>query len=257
MNICFSTFVYSDNYKKMSEHMIASCKKFHPNIPFEIHTREMVEKILKYNSKATLGAIVAYIGEELSYKYDLVIHIDADSIITGDLDELLLGNYDVASVRNNNEYNKAGMCNPGFTRINCLNNKFIGMQDYLNTGCHAVKSSSRSFWKDWQDTSIAYANTCLLDEQDTMNDVFYSGKYNTLVLDSPEKSYYYGVSNSWGEESHYESWKDIILIDNKIFLKNKQIKILHAASGESSEMKFKFDEFFKTDVSKWIQNLII
>ena len=248
--ICFSTITRSPHYLIMANFLINSCKKFHPDIPF-IHINEyMVETILKEkNIKVQL--LLPFVGEMLSEQYDLVVHFDADSIVTGKLTELIEEEYDVASVKNNNVFLQGGMCVPGFSRINKLTGKEISIENYCNAGLHACRNID--FWKEWQKCNLEYHDECKLGEQDTMNDVFYSGKYNALVLDTFDKPYYYGVANSWGQESHYTSWKEIMLKDDLLYLYKKQIKVLHAAGGDSTEVKFKFDEMFKPDVAKWLK----
>lgn len=251
--VCFSIYSYSPHYHEMALALINSCKYFHPEIPIEFFEKDQIDKIMKERN-IPRTVLLPFLGEILSEKYDLVIHIDADSIITAPLTELLEEEYDFASVRNNNDFGFAGKGNPGFSRINPLNSKYIELNEYLNAGLHAC--TNKQFWKEWQKYNVEYSKDCLLGDQDVMNDVFYSGNYKTVVIDSQDRQYYYGVANSWGIDSHYESWKQIILKDDKLFLFNKQVKVLHAASGEAEVNKFDIDKMFRSEVSEWLKKII-
>lgn len=252
MNACFYAMAYSDNYREMWWDLQLSCKYFHPEIPFEIFIKSAIDRMFPNEFKK--GSCLPFMAEYLSFKYDTLIHIDADSIVVAPLTDILEEDYEVASVRNNNDFGNAGMCKPGFTRIIPELNKEIGLQEYLNAGFFVIKN--KQVIKEWILQNDKYFDIGKLGEQDTMNDIFHSGKYKLNILDSKDKSCYYGVANTWGDKSHYESWKDIILHNNKLFLYGKQIKVLHLASGSSEDKKFDLDNMFKQEVSEWIKNII-
>ena len=233
--VCFSTYIYSEYYMTMMQRAMASCKYFHPDIQIEYMDHVVLAKFKKDNniSQHTLSASI---GIELLKKYDRVIHIDADSIVTAPLTEALELDYDFAAVKNNNHYGKAGFCG-AFSRTNKLTGKFISIGDYLNTGFHAA--TNLEFMKDWELHGIKYADEQLLLDQDVMNDIFYSGKYNCVVLDPTDSPYYYGVSNTWGTNNHYDSWRIMTVEDNKLMLDDRQVKVLHAAGGPETFDKFK------------------
>jgi hypothetical protein len=251
--ICFSSYAYSPHYYEMAIALINSCKYYHPEIPFVFFNKDIIDHIMS-TKNIPRSILLPFLGEILSNDFDLVIHIDADSIVTNKLTELIESDYDFASVRNNNDFGWAGMLRPGFSRVNKLTGKNIEVLDYLNAGLHA--SRSKEFWLDWQKGNVKYAKDCLLGDQDVMNDVFYSGKYKTLVMDPTDKPYYYGVANSWGIDSHYESWKQMYIKEDELYLFNKKVNVLHAASGEVDHNKFNFTEMFRSEVTHWIGNKI-
>ena len=249
--VCFSTYIYSDHYMTMAERMMRSCKYFHPDIPIEFMDRSTLEKF-KSDNNISQHTLSSSIGLRLLDKYDRVIHIDADSIVTAPQTEALELDYDFAAVKNNNHFGKAGFCG-GFDRTNLITGEFISKDEYLNTGFHAATSAE--FLGDWERYGLEYAGKQLLLDQDVMNDVFYSGKYNCVVLDPPEAPYYYGVANTWGISNHYESWRLITIQDDKLMLNGKQVKVLHAAGGPETFDKFKFDLMFRYSVERWLKDI--
>jgi hypothetical protein len=75
----------------------------------------------------------------------MVVHFDADSMLTGRLDELLDPinlQYDIIGVRNNNDYNKAGA-------DNYITNPGQDPQKYLNAGL--VTITNKTVLLDWME----------------------------------------------------------------------------------------------------------
>lgn len=236
------------SYKAITLEMVKSFKKFHADIDIDIavYDNEQVQKIIGNNSeRATyLSPIICM---DLINKYDSVIHIDGDCLVTDKLTEIfesIEAGYDAICVRNNNDYDMAFHMTPGYSRVNMLNEKLISVQQYQNLGTFAV--SNKQFVIDWLEHSIKNVSKCLLIEQDTFNDIFYSDKYNCVCVDPKESKVFYGLSSRWGSgdsKEHwlsgnpitlgktFESWKQIQVIDNKLVLNNKIIKILHYSGG--------------------------
>lgn len=210
--------VASDQYKNYSDKMVRSFKHFHPDVPFKVFNQSDINKAKSENGKWLWYAIA---GEMLSKEYDLVIQIDADSIICDRIDEVLKGDFEVAGVLNGS--------NEGFQTTGVG----IGQVQYLNAGL--VASTSKAFWTEWKEKTLRDWKNYPYGEQDVFNHIFYSGKYKTKVLDPVDGNLYYG-SSSCGQ------WHKTYVAGDKVMLNGKTIKVLHFA-GQASQRKFNFVEF--------------
>jgi hypothetical protein len=247
--IVFTTFVTDEEWKeKCAVPLMNSSRYFHPEIPFKIFT---LEEIHKESADVSIGNCKAVIGKLLSNEYDLVVILDADSIITAQLDEILEADYQIAGVRNRSDHGSVHFADPAIFQIPNI----CTMDEYMNAGL--VASRAIEFFNDWD--ALKEVKRFDLD-QGTLNMVAYSGKYKLKVLDPIGKPYYYGVANTYGDSTAWDSWKSIQLVDSKLWLKNKsnvnkQVKILHkAGSGKSSPPGEKFaKDIFKPEVFDFIQ----
>lgn len=250
MKIAFTTNVSSDKivYYGLLK-LIASFRKFHPDIPLFVFTEKEIEKEVK---KRNLPAINWFylnpiMCAKVAEKYDLVVHIDADSIVCDYLTEILDADYDVAVVRNNNDFGKASAREP-FT----LNDQ-VHVWDYAN--CGLVASTKKEFWEDWIKQNNIFYNLFDLHEQDVMNLMLKDRqKYKRKLLDPVDKPVYYGLANTYGIYGHWDSWKEIEIKDDKLYVNNKLIKILHNGGGQEFE-KLNLDTMFSENVSKHLKKL--
>lgn len=251
MKIAFETHV-SDNYFEPvgTRKLINSIKHFYPEMHFYVFSSEAI--FMSFDSPhVTWLTLAAHFCKQLADQYDLVVHIDADSVIVGELDELLLGDYDIAGVRNNNDYGMAG-CSGPFLRDRPPVNPNIGINDFLNAGL--VASTKLGFWTEWDYLNSVHAKYYGTGEQVILNDIAYSGRYKLKVLDPIDSNVYYGTSQLSGILSHWDSWKNVKLVDNKLMLNNKQIKVLHHAGG-SKFPKLQFQELFTKEVADWLTTI--
>ena len=84
-------------YAKMLEN---SFKKFHPTVPFHIVTGDELAEYTKADPKFFYRA-TPIIANKYIKEYDLVLKIDADSIVTGSLDYVFnTKDYDIGTVMN-------------------------------------------------------------------------------------------------------------------------------------------------------------
>jgi len=238
---------------KNDAHQLArSWKYFHPDIPIVIYDDEYSYKVLKEYGIWTYAPI----AKSLVNDYDMVIHLDADSIVTSRLDDILVGDFDVAGAKNNNYLNMAGAVNPGYTYGD------IPLEKYLNVGVFAVNGDKgKQFLDDWIELNKnPEVNNASFAENGTFNMIFYNGKYKTKILDEDSNPYYYGVSSAWGFEvgKNWQSWKQIRLEDNKLFLRHKQIKLIHKAGAESPDNRFPdLNALFAPDVAKFLNRIML
>jgi len=131
----------------------------------------------------------------------------------------------------NNDYNQAG-------KDHYITNPGLDPQKYLNAGLVAV--TNKLFLEDWMKRNIAYGNDMPFQEQSILNEI--APDWKTKIIDPIESNVYYGISNLYGNNTHWDSWMDIQLIDNELILNNKKVKVLHHAGG-SVAIKLDFDLF--------------
>jgi hypothetical protein len=186
----------------------------------------------------------------------MIVHVDADSTITGPLDELFNSKSDIVSVRNHNSFGLASNWNPPESPIfpPYGDYQYIDNQKYINTGF--IASNKKEFWYEWSELNLKYAiqnENCkeqivsnvyqgCYDEQHTANQIFNSGKYTTEILDPKESNVSYGISNSWGPQNNpWQSWLHLYAKNDRLFLidpiTNKEmcVKVLHQAGAATAK----------------------
>jgi hypothetical protein len=157
------------------------------------------KKINFYNAKPTFAKL-------LTDKYDLVVNIDSDHVITGRMEAILEGNYDVACPTNLNDYENASFDN-------------ITNEMYLQGGL--VASTSKTFWDTWEKQN-RLADLYIRKENDVMNKVIYDNKFKLKILD---KDYgYYGCKSLNREGEFYLEGK-------KVMCRKEQVFAYHHAKG--------------------------
>src|SRR3990167_5269435 len=138
--------IADNNNKKYADMMLNSLRKFHPDIPHVL------------------------IGQE-----ELDINIDADSIVTGDLNHIIEDtSYEVGGVLNNN------LIDPPLGIFN------IPPVFYLNAGFLAVRSPR--FWSWWAKVNYTpFFDQFQYREQDVLNIIFHYGDLKTKIFDFSDK----------------------------------------------------------------------
>lgn len=248
--------------------LLNSFKYFHPDVDiFHLGTKEMNE-IYTSNPWSCLHSFMP-----LTMKYvqditntDFVCHLDWDSIVLSRLDEILNCYYDIASVRNNNDN---FLNNESHNRPYPIQN--IANHLYCNAGCVSANKNFIDEWiklnKEATEKFGSIYKAYVLVEQDTMNILAYSGKFKFEILDPLGGNYYYGCSANIHSPniheipatikrdygiSNWSSWLDIEYKENKFFLYDKQIKILHQAGGGDAKTceKLSWDMFNPNIIDK-------
>lgn len=249
MKIAFTTNVSSDKivYYGLLK-LIVSFKKFHPDIPLIVFTEKEIDAEIASKNYQNINwfYLNPVMCKKVAQEYDLVVHIDADSIVTERLDEIIEGKYDVAIVRNNSDFMKAGKA-AAYT----LGDQIHPFQ-YAN--CGLVASTSKEFWDDWIEKNLLYYNLFNVHENDVINVVLRNPKYKVKLLDPVDKPLYYGTSSIYGTHTHWDSWKDIVVKNDKLYLNDKLIKILHNAGGQDFE-KLNLNRMFSPEVAQYLKKL--
>jgi lipopolysaccharide biosynthesis glycosyltransferase len=226
---CSDEYFYSMNTDKL----IKSAKYFHPDIPFFVYGSADMKEL-----NVPLQIMMPFIMYKLIDDYEMVVRFDADSIITGSLDEMLNAtDYDLICVRNNNDDNKAGKDEP-IAQFN------VHAENYVNAGL--VATTSKAFLEEWMDINLSVGTMLPFVEQTTLNAI--KRKYKTLIVDSKESDVYYGVSCLYGDgsenQTHWDCWKDINVVNGGLYLNSKKIKVLHNGGGFSPDKMqlYRFNE---------------
>jgi len=238
MKTCIYSF-YID-YKEEAERMARSVKKFHPEIPVLLFNKEQTLEALNTSASA-----YPHFGMKCAEDYDLVIHLDADTIMTGPIDELLNAEYEVAGTRDTNDHGKAGM-------EGAHNWPGLDPYDYVNIGVFAVRS--KAFFKEWNEVTNREGPTTAFFDNGTFNKVMHNGKYNKLIIDAKGSGVYYNLASVYGNTTHWDSWKNIELKDGKLILDNNVIKVLHMAGG-GGVGKFNFQRLFKPEIAEYLETI--
>lgn len=233
----------TDDYAELLgvEKLANSIKYFHPEVDHVIFNTEMTNEL--YSKCSWMKPIWMMAATCLPFveDYDMVMHLDADAVVTGPMDELIDSTADVIGVRNNNTFNKAGAHN-GITIPHIPpfgNGNPIPMQGFINAGL--IAANKKEFWYDWQNVNqYADGNKSygLGDENDTLNQIFHSDKYNSEIIDPIGSKVSYGLSSVWGTgNNHWESWSQIYVKNDRLYLDDPVtgdpmcIKVLHQAGG--------------------------
>jgi ADP-heptose:LPS heptosyltransferase len=222
------TIADSPETKRLAARVRTSFKKLHPSIPFMSY--DPADEASYFGEVKTSAAACQAFAQrprllsKLLLDYDKVIYLDADTVVTGYLSDMIHQDYDVAGSLN-------------------LGNE----NGYLNAGVLAV--TSKAFCDEW--TDLMYRPTAGSSNQGIFNELCYCGRYDVIVLD--ESGPYYN-------ERSRPFWGDMKVIHGNslvpdFVINDRQVKVLHWAGGVS-RMKDKLSaEEFKVDVREALDRL--
>lgn len=232
--IVFYTYVSDEYYDGIgTPKLINSFKKFHPDIDLIVFRQDIIEKIFNEknlyfeNAKPTFAKL-------LTDKYDLIVSIDADTIITARLDEILKNDYEVGSV--------VQMCD--ISRP-CVEN--VTAEMYVQAGL--VASRNRKFWDKWGEANKD-SEKYIYKEQDILNLVWYNdpevSQMKRKIFDKDKD--YYGTK-SLGKESQFYIENDNLMCNGE------QVFCYHNARGHYMP-KLQFDQLgFNEEVIEYLNRI--
>ena len=91
--VVFFTFVSDDFYTPVgTPKLINSFKRFHPDIPLVVFRQDVIDVVFRKYGLNFFNAKPAF-AKLLADDYDLVVNIDADSVVLGRLDEIQADDY--------------------------------------------------------------------------------------------------------------------------------------------------------------------
>jgi Methyltransferase domain len=246
-SIIFCSHASDDWYEPVGARKLKNSSRFfHPNIEMNIAGNKVLDEIRKKYPWSGWDTFNGPVSEYFAYKYDMVVHFDADCIITGTLDDILVGDFELAGVRNNNDDGQA-------SGMGTFGNHIPGIDarwQYLN--CGLVASRRPDFWREFIDRNKAELSKWGFAEQDIWNFIFWSGKYKTKVLDPPEKNVFYGIAAQ--RPNLYDSWRELYMKDGKLMHRQKVVKIIHHAGGHGLP-KLQYQNYVKPEVKDFLDTI--
>ena len=243
---CSDDWFYNGGCNKL----LATAKYYNKDVPFFVFTSLELNKLNeKYNGQLNWDILNPIISMELKSQFDKVIHIDADSLILGPLEEIFESTADILTVRNNNDYNTASK----FTDLPVTINGCIP-ENYMNAGL--VGTSNVGFLSHWIYRNFNEAQNYPYREQDILNLILQEGKFTSQCLDPKDKDVHYGISCHYGKDTYWDSSKDIVFSSGEFLLGKKKIKVYHQAGGHHHFPKLNLEVLFNSDTKKEIERII-
>jgi hypothetical protein len=230
----FFTFVSDDYYGPVGTPvLINSFKKLHPDVDLVVFRQDMINKVFAetgvnfYNAKPTFAKLL------VPY-YDLVVNIDADSIVLGRLDEVLKDAYDIGAPTNFNDYENMSIEN-------------VTKEMFLNAGL--VASRNENFWHIWEKHNRS-AQQYIAKENTVLNLLWYNHSEVRLMRRKifDQHKDYYGCKSLNREHEFY-------MEDTKVMCRGEQVFIYHVAKGAGLMPKFRiFQEMgFPHEVAEFMK----
>jgi len=232
MKTIFVSHCQNDWYETVGARKLKnSAKYFYPDMDLLVHGDNIISEIRRKYSWSSWYTFDPLVAEYYVNEYDMIVHFDADSIITGPLDELMLGDFDIAGVRNNNDI--------GLTsRTGGLSCSHAPGTDKATQSLNAglIASTSKAFWEEFKNRNQALGNQIGpgrgFGEQDVFNAIFWEGKYKAKILDPVGSDVYYGTSQQICDSDRIESaWKRLYMHNGELYSDNKKVKVIHHADG--------------------------
>ncbi len=276
----YAVYLRPDRLEKCINH-------FHPEIDFHVFGTEDTERVIKEHSWLSANNVkfsdwmMVSTCLPLVEEYDMVIHIDADSFCMGSLDRVIESDAELIGVRNNNFFGKAGSATPCVSPFyEPYGSGQIGVNDFINAGF--VASNDKQFWYEWRDFNKFVAEQSnaknfdykpwplIRNEQDTWNHIFHADdKYTSEIVDQEGSGVTYGIINQWGIKDHCESWENLYIKDESVYIDHPttgealRTSILHAAGvGTMETIKEYGDQYnwlygiIKPEVKDYIQSIL-
>ena len=241
--------IADENNLKYFEKLEKSFHHFHPDIELNLVGGDQLNNLLKQDPQFFYRATPAVAWNLFNQDYDIVVKIDADSIITGDISHTWDNDFDVAVVNNSN---------PREMKKYPVTVWNIHPLSYVNCGYVVMKSAR--FVQHWLGLCASpHFQHYQMREQDLLNImVFYmsnqfGGPYNIRFLDASKYAHGLVTKGYWLD---YKLEKDKLILPKNDEWNNedKEIKIIHWAGGNQPD-KMNFNLQFKESVARWLTNL--
>lgn len=219
-------------YPEGTHIMANSFKRFHPDIDLVVFRQDTVDKLFKEKNINWYQA-KPFFAELLEDKYDLIVNMDADHVVTGRMTEVFDNvDYDVAMPWNFNDYENASFAD-------------ITEDMYLQAGM--VASTSKDFWKKWREMNKD-AMQYVRKENDIVNLLIYNEMPDLKLKILDKEKDYYGCKSLGREPEFY-------IEKNKLMCRGEQIIAYHYARGGQFP-KLDFDRMgLREEVRQWLHGL--
>lgn len=230
------TIVDDRYYYPVGAHIFVNTfKKFHPDIPLVVYRQDMIDKVFKEKNINFYMAKPSF-AKLLYEEYELVVNIDADTVVTDRMTEVFDKPYDIGAASNLNDYENSSLDS-------------ITEAMYLQAGL--VGSRSKLFWDIWEEAN-KQAMKFIRQENDVLNLVAYKDKRlqdKKLVIFDKDKDYY-GCKSLNREPEFY-------IANNKLMCRGEKVVAYHWAKGAIFP-KLDFDNpeiGFAPEVRVWLKQL--
>jgi hypothetical protein len=259
--------VADKNNLQYARQMLNSLRKFHPDVPVVLVTDETDKQKLPKN--VTIEDLTPYLKDDPAFfyrqkpiiaekymdEYELVLGLDADQIITGNLDYIFnTKDYDIGTVIN---WNRADPQVYGLVQF-----QGITPVEYFNCGLVAMRS--KKFVHDWKTLCFTpQFDRLQYKEQDILNAMCYYGNWNVRCFDNTDgvaKYYAWHGLIAKGELGRAKIEGDNIIIpqglgDTPFPPTNITLKVIHAAGGNQPD-KLNFKTRVSEEVSDKLDYLV-
>lgn len=250
MNKAVMFTVADSNNMKYANMMINSFKKFHPDVPVVIFGEK---ELIKTKDKEIFYKASPYFAKQLMKDYDLVLKMDADQIVTGNLDHILHDeSYDVGTVFNINRVDP-----PQYGYVQGWG---IPPNEYYNCGLVAMRS--KKFITKWLDLCQSkYFYRFQFREQDLLNILCHYNDYKVKCFDHTDK-----VNNvyNWNGLVSKGEWHSAVMKGEDMVVPRGNdnypdhdmvLKVIHWAGGNMGE-KMEYRKYFSEECIRRLDYLV-
>jgi hypothetical protein len=241
----------------MVEKLTNSLRKFHTEeeLPLIVISGEDLKNRLEDDPNFFYRA-TPVVGKELLQEYEMVLKLDVDQTITGDLDFLIKSTgWDVGTVIN---FNPRDMQIYGAVTV-----WDIGINDYFNCGLVAMRSEA--FVDEWLRLCMSgHFNNYQMREQDLLNIVCHYFNFKVKCFDVYDSIHQY---NAWHGLISKGHWQEMEMMEDKDAKNGKrlvlkptkdgynprlaEIKVLHWGGG-NDEQKLHYRTRFSDEVVAYL-----
>jgi hypothetical protein len=225
--VFYTTVSDSHYYGCGTPKFINSFKHFHPDIELIVFRQDMIDRVFKekninfYKAKPTFAKL-------LTPYYDLIVNIDADTVVLGRLERILKGDFDIACPTNLNDYENMSIEN-------------VTKEMFIQAGLVAV--TNKKIWDIWEKANKD-AMKYLAQENTILNLLWYNhpeiSKMNRLILDKDKD--YYGCKSLNREREFY-------MKDGQVMCRDERVYLYHHAKGGGAMPKLVYETMgFPKDV---------
>jgi hypothetical protein len=233
--------VHADKLEKSFHH-------FHPDIELKVYSEKDIGNKINYYRSTPMFA------KDLIDEYDLVLKLDSDQLVVGNLDFIFDKGYDVGTVLNFNRVDP-----PKYGNVAVFD---IAPTEYMNCGLVAMRS--KRFIDHWWDLCNSnHFNNLKYKEQDLLNVLVHYGDYDITCFDFPDQAYKYSAWHGLISKGEYLKME---MRNGKLILpkakdnypeQDKEIKVLHSAGGGfEKRIGDSYRRLFNEEVIKYIDSLI-
>ena len=249
MKTVFFTWITNDFKDTIVDYrsFYKSFKYFHPDIDLIVFDDEKIKEVFGSESWLCPVNCKAAFAKRLYDDYDLVVNVDADFYFFDRCHEILEGDYDVAACANFNSCLNTQL-KGGYN----IGNRYIPDVDYVHyVQAGLIASTQKEFWNDFHDASRDLWNKFPCFENDTLNIVWFSGKYKTKILDG---DYDYRSSNfkQYYNCSILGKERLAVIQNDRVTLDNKPVRSYHVAYGNSGPNGPRKSYFYDRFVCRYI-----